>query len=171
MTPSFFSRLLALATFLLSLIVVATAGTDNSATLSAADRVAIRAVLERYRTGWLADSANTVRSTFAQDAVLMPHHGVPPVVGMEAINEFWFSTSSAKTTITKFVQTLHEVGGQGTLAYVRGRSEVAWTVEVGAKSQHWQNDGNFLAILKKQRSGNWLMSHLIWDDTPNQEVN
>ena len=121
--------------------------------------------------GWLAGNPDTVRSCFTQDAVLLPHHGIPPVVGMTALNEFWFPASSAKTTITKFVLTLDEVGGKGTLAYVRGRSEVAWTVEDSAKSQHWRNGGNLLAVLKKQANGKWLISHLIWDDPPNQQVN
>jgi uncharacterized protein (TIGR02246 family) len=171
MILSFLSRLLAFATLILALVPNACARTDKRAPLSASDVAAIRAVLERYRVGWLAGNPDTVRSCFAQDAVLLPHHGVQPVVGMAAINEFWFPASSPKTTITKFVQTLDEVGGEGTLAYVRGRSEVAWTVEETAKSQNWRNGGNFLAVLKKQADGKWLMSHLIWDDPPNQQVN
>ena len=171
MILTFLSRLLAFATLILALVPNACARTDKRAPLSASDVAAIRAVLERYRVGWLAGNPDTVRSCFAQNAVLLPHHGVLPVVGMAAINEFWFPASSAKTTIIKFVQTLDEVGGEGTLAYVRGRSEVAWTVEETAKSQNWRNGGNFLAVLKKQADGKWLMSHLIWDDPPNQQVN
>jgi uncharacterized protein (TIGR02246 family) len=171
MILSFLSRLLAFATLILALVPNPCARTDPRAPLSASDVAAIRAVLERYRVGWLAGNPDTVRSCFAQDAVLLPHHGVLPVVGMAAINEFWFPASSAKTTITKFVQTLDEVGGEGTLAYVRGRSEVAWRAEDGAHSQNWRNGGNFLAVLKKQADGKWLMSHLIWDDPPNQQVN
>lgn len=49
-----------------------------------------------------------------------------------------------------------------------GRSEVAWSVEDQGKVQHWHNAGNFMAILRKQPDGKWLMSHLIWDDPPNQ---
>lgn len=138
--------------------------------LSSSDNAAIRVVLEGYRTGWLANNAEAVCGSFTQDAVLMPHHGVPPVVGMAAINDFWFPASSTKTTITKFAQTLDEVGGDRDLAYVRGTSEVAWTVEADGKLEHWRNGGNFLAILKKQPDGKWLMSHLIWDDPPNQQA-
>ena len=171
MFPSVFSRTFSLATLFAALVPNASPYTDPSRSLPPSDVAAIRAVLERYRMGWLAGNPDTVRNCFTQDAVLLPHHGVLPVVGTAAINEFWFPASSAKTTITKFVQPLDEVGGEGTLAYVRGRSEVAWTVEDGAKSQHWRNGGNFLAVLKKQADGRWLMSHLIWDDPPNQQVN
>jgi uncharacterized protein (TIGR02246 family) len=171
MIPSSVCRLLALAILVLVLVPHASEGTDKSTPLSSRDVAAIRAVLERYRTGWLAGNADAVRGSFTRDAVLLPHHGVPPVVGMAAINEFWFPASSTKTTITKFVQTLDEVSGEGMLAYARGRSEVAWTVEDNGKSLDWRNGGNFFTVLKKQADGNWLMSHLIWDDPPNQQVN
>lgn len=131
---------------------------------------AIRAVLERCRKAWLAGDADGVRGTFTQDAVLMPHHGLAPVVGMKAINDFWWAPSTAKTTITKFIQTTDEVSGDATLAYLRGRSEVAWTIEDQGKIEKWRTGGNYLALLKKQANGTWLISHLIWDDPPNELV-
>jgi uncharacterized protein (TIGR02246 family) len=154
----------------LALVFGASANSDRTKPLSADDAAAIRAVLERYRTAWLAGDNDGVRSTFTQDAVLLPHHGVSRVVGMAAINEFWFPSSSTKTTITKFVQTLDEVGGDGTLAYARGWSEVAWTLEDGSKKENWRNAGNFLAVFKKRAGGKWLISHLIWNDPNNQRV-
>jgi len=57
------------------------------------------------------------------------------------------------------------------LAYARGRSELALTVEDNGKIQNWRNAGNFLAIFKKQPDGKWLISHLIWNDPPNQQLN
>jgi uncharacterized protein (TIGR02246 family) len=164
-------RLLPLCILLLTMASVVFAGTDKARSISPSDVAAIRAVVERYRTSWLAGDADAVRACFTQNAVLLPHHGTQPVVGMNAINEFWFPTGSSRTTITRFVQKIDELAGEGTLAYVRGRSEVAWTVEADGKSQDWRNAGNFLAILKKQADGKWLISHLIWDDPPNQRLN
>lgn len=140
----------------------------GTATLPARDVSAIRNVLEHYRTSWLSNNADGVRENFTQDAVLMPHHGLQPVVGMKAISEFWFPPTSAKTTILKFVQTVDEVGGHDIVAYVRGRSEVAWKVEDNGKTENWGNAGNYMAIFEKQADGKWLISHLIWDDPPNQ---
>jgi len=37
-----------------------------------------------------------------------------------------------------------------------------------SKLHSWHNSGNFVAILKKRADGKWLISHLIWDDVPNQ---
>ena len=165
------SRMFSLATLFLALVTKASPYTDPGRSLLPSDVAAIRALLERYRMGWLASNPDTVRRCFTQDAVRLPHHGVSPVVGMAAINEFWFPASSAKTTIIRFVQTLDEVGGEGTLAYVRGRSEEAWRVDDGANSENWRNGGNFLAVLKMKGDGKWLMSHLMWDDPPNQQVN
>jgi ketosteroid isomerase-like protein len=87
---------------------------------------------------------------------------------MKAINDFWFPPSTAKTTILKFVQTVDEVGGDDIVAYVRGRSEVAWRIEDKKTTDDWSTAGNYMAILKKQADGKWLISHLIWDDPPNQ---
>ena len=153
---------------LLSVGVMPVAATEPP--LSGSDRSAIEAVLEQFRRGWLAGDADAVRNTFTSDAVLMPHHGLDPVVGMAAINEFWWPASTAKTTITRFVQKFDEIGGSGDIAYVRGRSEVAWTVDDQKAVEKWRTGGNFMAVLRKKPDGKWRMSHLIWDDPPNQRI-
>jgi uncharacterized protein (TIGR02246 family) len=146
-----------------------TPGFANALSLSASDRAEIQAVLEHYRSGWLSGDADAVRSTFASDAVLIPHHGVAPVVGMVSINQFWWPASSAKTIITRFRQTLDEIGGDRNIAYVRGRSEVAWRIEDGRVTESWHNAGNFMALLQ-HTDGKWRISHLMWDDPPNQRI-
>jgi uncharacterized protein (TIGR02246 family) len=156
--------------FLAVLLTLSAIPATKEMKLPVSDRTAIQGLLERFRNGWLSGKADVVRSTFASDAVLMPHHGVPPVVGMAAINEFWWPASSAKTTITRFTQTIDEIDGEGKIAYVRGRSEVAWSIEDHNATENWKTGGNFMALLRKQSDGSWLMSHLIWDDPPNQRT-
>ena len=151
--------------FLMCSVIVASAKTPGS---RSDDRSLIRNLLEQYRAAWLSNDPDAIRHCFTQDAVLMPHHGLEPIVGMKAINDFWFPATRAKTTILKFVRTIDEIGVDGSLAYARGRSEVAWRVEDGGKTEDWRTSGNFMAILKKQAHGNWLISHLIWDDLPNE---
>jgi len=152
-------------------LVLATAVRGNSPVgLSAADTELIKSVLEKYRTAWLANDADGVRATFTKDAVLMPHHGLNPVVGMTAINEFWWPATTARTTILKFVRTIDEVGGNASLAYVRGRSELAWKMEDGGKTESWRTAGTYMAVLKRQTDARWLISHLVWDDPPNQRI-
>jgi len=152
-------------------LVLVTAVRGNSPVgLAAADRELIKSVLEKYRTAWLANDADAVRATFTKDAVLMPHHGLNPIVGLAAMNEFWWPATTARTTVLKFVRTIDEVGGNASLAYVRGRSEVAWKMEDGGKTESWRTAGNYMAVLKRQTDGKWLISHLIWDDVPNQRI-
>jgi hypothetical protein len=56
------------------------------------------------------------------------------------------------------------------MAYVRGRSEVAWSVETPQLKESWRMGGNFMAVVRKRRNGNWLISHLIWHDPPNERL-
>ena len=132
------------------------------------DRTLIRAVLEHYRTSWLSNDPDGIRGCFTADAVLMPHHGLEPVVGMKAINEFWFTATTSKTTVLKYNRTIDEIEVSAPLAFVRGRSEVEWRVEDKGTTEDWTNHGDYLAILKKQKDGGWLITRLMWDDVPNQ---
>jgi uncharacterized protein (TIGR02246 family) len=151
----------------LAVALVASAG---QSALAPRDAEAIRGLMEHFRTAWLANDADGVRGSFTEDAVLMPHHGLEPVVGMKAINEFWFPETTAKTTITKFAQTIDETGGEGSTAFVRGHSEVAWTVEDKGSTEKWRTHGGYVALFKKQANGKWLITHLMWEDVPNQRV-
>jgi ketosteroid isomerase-like protein len=87
---------------------------------------------------------------------------------MTAIKRYWWPESPTKTTITKFVQNLDEVGGNQTLAYARGNSDVEWRTENKGTSETWQNSSSFLFLLKRQADGTWLISHLIWDAGENK---
>jgi uncharacterized protein (TIGR02246 family) len=151
-------------------MTAALVASGGQATLAPGDAAAIRGLMEHFRTAWLANDADGVRASFTEDAVLMPHHGLEPVVGMKAINEFWFPVTTAKTTITKFVQTIDEAGGEGRMAFVRGHSEVAWTVEDQGKTEKWRTHGGYVALFKKQANGKWLITHLMWEDVPNERV-
>lgn len=136
--------------------------------LSQKDRDAVTKASENYRMAWLANDAEAVRRNFTQDAVLLPHHGVDPVVGMDAINKFWWPASATKTTITRFEITYDELGGCGPIAFFRGRSRVDWTVEDNGKKTDFFNAGTFLTLMKKMPDGEWKITHQMWDDPPNQ---
>jgi uncharacterized protein (TIGR02246 family) len=134
------------------------------------DIALIRGVLEHYRTSWLANDPDGVRSCFTADAVLMPHQGLEPVVGIKAINEFWFAPTSSKTTVLKYSRTVDEIEVSASMAYARGHSEIEWRVEDKGVPERWRNHGDYLAILKKQQDGGWLITRLMWNDVPNQRL-
>lgn len=139
-------------------------------TLTLQDREAISQVKAEYKRAWLAGDAEGVRSLFTKDAVLMPHHGVPPQVGMKAINEFWFPANSPKTVITKLEVPIDDITSDGRTAVVRGRSEVAWTIEDQGKITTYANGGTYLTVMRKLADGSWKITHHMWDDPPNRVV-
>ncbi len=138
--------------------------------LTAADREAIAQVKEAYRKAWLAGDSEAVLRLFAADAVLMPHHGGPAVAGKKAIQEFWWPANSPKTVITKLEVPIDDISGDGRLALVRGRSEVAWTVEDQGKVTSYANAGTYLTALRKLPDGSWKITHHMWDDPPTRVV-
>lgn len=138
-----------------------------SGDLSEADVRAIRANLESYRVAWLKNDRDGVLATFAQDAVIMPHHGGEPAAGIDAIRTYWFSPGPV-TTITGFELTVDEVYGTHEIAFVRGRSTVRWTVEQSSGRQRWSNAGTFISVFVKARDGSWKTRAQMWDDPPNR---
>jgi uncharacterized protein (TIGR02246 family) len=161
--PNFRRRLALLA--LLVGTLAATAAAKEC--LSSTDRDAIRRVHESYRTAWLANDGEAVRRNFTPDAVLLPHHGLDPVTGMGAIKQFWWPPDGPPTTITHFDASYEEIGGCGTIAFVRGRSHVEWTVVENGKEAKFSNSGTFLTLMRKLPNGAWKITHQMWDDPPN----
>jgi uncharacterized protein (TIGR02246 family) len=134
--------------------------------LSAADESAIRATIEAYRTAWLGGDNKGVLETFIDDGILLPAHGSPAVVGIAAIEKYWFTPGGPPTTITKLHITVDQVGGNGTLAFARRLDEVGWTVtQDGVTHKHF-HPGTYLNVMKKMPDGSWRIQAHMWDDGP-----
>lgn len=131
---------------------------------TAADEHAIRTVIEKYRSSWLSGDAEGVQSTFSEDAVLLPHHGGTPVVGLKAIKEYWWPAGAPPTPITKLEITTEAFGGDCNVAFVRGHDSVAWTAEKGGKTVTYTNSGTYLNVMKKLPDGSWRIWQHMWDD-------
>ena len=134
-----------------------------------ADVHALRAVNDEYRRAWLASDAEGVMRLFAPDAVLMPHHGLPPVIGSAEIRAFWFGPGPA-TTITRLDLQLDDVSVRNGTGLVRGRSQVEWTLAKDGGTERWRNAGTFLTVLRRGPDGAWRITHHMWDDPPNQRL-
>jgi ketosteroid isomerase-like protein len=105
-----------------------------------------------------------VRALFTEDCVLLPPHADKPRIGQTGLNEFWFPPGAPPTQITKLVVTPQSIGGDGQIAYVWGTDEVAWTTVQDGKTTHAAHKGIFLNVLRKQPTGEWKLSHHMWDD-------
>ena len=133
------------------------------------DVKAIKATIEAYRTSWLQGNAKGVLNTFAEDAVLLPHHGDPPVQGITAIQTYWFGASGPATTITGLKITVEQVGGSETTAFARGLDAVSWTMTPeGKPQQSFSNSGTYLNVMKKLPDGSWRIQVHMWDDPANR---
>jgi|SRR5215472_3697098 len=141
------------------------AGLLNGGTnLSADDVAAIKRVHQKYEEAWVKGDADVVRSLFTEDSVLLPPYGDQPRVGKKQLDEFWFAPNVPPTTVTRLTLSIENIGGDGQLAYVWGHFEVGWTVVQHGKATTSSNKGTFLNILKKQRDGEWKISHHMWDN-------
>jgi len=132
--------------------------------LTAADRKAITGVLDDYVAAWLAGDAERVMRLLSDDSVLIPHHGLEPVVGAKAIRAWWWPPDAKVTTIHRFVLRHDEIGGAGGWAFVRGRQSLEWTT--GTKPG--RANGNQLTLLRKSVDGEWRITHQMWGDPPNE---
>ena len=154
------------AALLLLVLIVAPPllrATDAAGGLAAGDETRVRRVLEAYRKAWLANDAEGVLRLFHDDAVLMPHHGVEPVVGKAAARAFWFP-AGPPTTVTAFTLTIDQVGGAGAMAWARGRSHVEWVTGTGPGAKTSANTGTNLTVLRRHPDGTWRITVMMWDD-------
>src|SRR5256885_1507347 len=95
------SCLVYLGLFLLAASLTVAAGAQSSTDrLTPDDARAIKATIGAYRTAWLANNSQGVLKTFTADAVLLPAHGFPAIVGIAAIEKYWFTPGGPPTTIT-----------------------------------------------------------------------
>jgi uncharacterized protein (TIGR02246 family) len=140
------------------------AGEECPAKLSTAEAAKIEAVHQAYSRAWLQSDEAGVLRLFTDDAVIMPHHGGEPRVGIAAIKAFWFPTGTPPTQITKFELRTDEIGGSGDFGYARGRFTLSWTSKVNGTTRTTTNAGTYLDILRKQSDGSWKITHHMWDD-------
>lgn len=137
----------------------------NTHALQAADVAAIKATIEAYRTAWLANDSKAVLATFTDDAVLLPAHGSQPVVGISAIEKYWF-TPGPPTIVTGLDITVEQVDGNATLAFAWGTDNVAWTVTESGQTHRHFHPGTYLNVMKKLPDGSWRIQAHMWDDGP-----
>lgn len=133
--------------------------------LSPADEARIRAVNEAYAAAWRRNDPAAVRATLSPDAVLIPQ-GNAPVRGLDAINRFWWPPSGPRTTVTGFTITTDEVGGGGTIGFVRGSFVLDFSWEEKGKTVSRRNRGNYFMLLARDDEGQWRISHRMWSDLP-----
>ena len=123
----------------------------------------LRAVNEAYRAAWLAGDSAAVLRLFAPDAVLLPHHGDPPVVGLPAIRAFWWPPNAPPTVVTRMDVTTDGADVHGNQGVLWGRFALAFSFELDGQQRFLQNAGTYLMVLRRQ-ADEWRITHRMWDD-------
>ncbi len=128
--------------------------------LSPAELEAVKAAQQAYVDAWLANDADAVMATLTDDAIMIPHHGVDPIVGTEAIRQFWFPPDAPPTVVTHLTNSITGLEGVSGQAIVWGRSDLAFEYD----GVTYSNAGNYLSVLRKGADGSWRIARRIWND-------
>jgi uncharacterized protein (TIGR02246 family) len=131
---------------------------------SNADAHSLQEVNEAYRAAWLAGDSAAVLRLFARDAVLLPHHGETPVVGLPAIRDFWWPPDAPPTTITTLDITTDGAEVDGDQGVLWGRFALAFNFETDGRQRTMRNAGTYLMVLRRTPDAEWRITHRMWDD-------
>jgi uncharacterized protein (TIGR02246 family) len=146
------------------LLVALACGTHDRPDEPLPEHARLRAVNEAYRAAWLRGDSAAVLRLFVAEAVLLPHHGDDPVIGIEAIQRFWWPATSPPTTVTALDITTDGAQVEGRTGVLWGRFTLAFSFESGGRTQEVRNAGTYLMVLRRQADGAWRITHRMWDD-------
>ncbi len=122
--------------------------------LSQEDVAAIGGFVASYRDVALAQDFEGLATFFTADGVRNPPNA-PPSEASSA------SLQAAYGGVTSFENAPEEIDGRGSLAYARGSYSITLAPEGAAESI--SDTGHYVAILRKQEDGRWLISYLIFN--------
>jgi uncharacterized protein (TIGR02246 family) len=132
---------------------------------AAAEIERLKAVNDAYRDAWLAGDSAAVLRLFTADAVLLPHHGDPPIVGLDAIGAFWWPPNMAPATITRLDITTDGADVAGNRGVLWGRFTLAFSYQAEGRQRSVRNAGTYLmALTRAPEDGRWRITHRMWDD-------
>ena len=137
---------------------------------SVRDLTRLRAVNDAYRAAWLAGDSAAVLRLFHPGAVLLPHHGDPPVVGLDAIRAFWWPADAPPTTVTALDLTTDGAEVDGDRGVLWGRFALSFSFEMEGRARSMRNAGTYLMVLRRDTDGEWRITHRMWDDPVAQEA-
>jgi uncharacterized protein (TIGR02246 family) len=129
----------------------------------------LKDVNRAYQAAWLAGDSAAVLRLFATEAVLLPHHGDPPVVGLDAIRAFWWPPNTAPTIITALNVTTEGATLNGNHGTLWGRFALAFSFETEGRLRSVSNAGTYLMVLRRQHDGEWRITHRMWGDPVAQQ--
>ena len=141
---------------------------SSGAGLAEEDIKAIEEIMRAYPAAWLANEPDKILALFSEVAVLLPHHGVPPVEGKTAIRRFWFPPNASPSGVSEFTMQFAEVFGENGFAVGRGRSSLTFWFMSEGNRETMSFKGNYLMVFRKGQDNKWRIARYIWNDPPPQ---
>ena len=120
-------------------------------------------IIDAYAAAWRADDVERVLGLLTDDAVVMPHHGDPRVVGRETIRQHWFPRGTSGIDLMHYEFEVLDAASDGNLGYATGRFEIAFTMPDAGSTLHYENGGNFMMAFRRE-AGSWRIARYIWND-------
>jgi uncharacterized protein (TIGR02246 family) len=139
---------------------------DCASGFTGEDASEIRMVVEAYRAAWLRGDAESIMKTLTDDAVLLPAHGARPIVGRDAIREYWWPAGAPPSKVTRLDITVEGLAGDCAVAWSHGHDDVAWTQEGNGLTKSYGHPGTYLNVYRKLPDGTWRIARHMWDDGP-----
>ncbi len=137
-----------------------------SAHLYADDQEELKILDQSYANAWKAGDNKAVLSLFTTDAVLIPHHGDQPIVGKEAIQDFWFNPKYPPTLVPEWNRVPYEIIINGDVGIVRGRSKLVWEYDGVRTTIPEQN----YVLIAFKKDNQWKIKWLTWNDDPRKWI-
>lgn len=161
-------RIVPAAALVLAVLLPATPAEAGQPILPTA-RMAVENLVEAYRGAWVDGRPRHVMKLLHDDAILIPHHGAEPLVGEDAIYDFWWPRGGTKFVITSYELTPTEIYGEDDLVYVIARFRIEYWMGEKEERKTIRNEGNWMAIVSRRDKGEpWKISRIMWNDPVEQ---
>jgi uncharacterized protein (TIGR02246 family) len=135
------------------------AGCSTASTDTSADLTAISALRDAYAVAFTAEDAAKTASTFAPDGILMEDNA-PAVRGRDAIRAHYEKMMAGMETDIQLKS--EETVVNGDWAFDRGQTWLhVMSKDPKSTMPMIMDQGKYVAILKKQSDGAWLVSKVI----------
>ena len=146
-----------------SLFVIILIAGQAAPPMTLGDRAAAEAATQRYREAWLSNDPRRIMATLTPDAALYPST-LPPIVGGDAIRQFWFPSSSS-TRIVAMELSIDSVHVDGDTAVTSGMGSLTFVVTTkGVDGEPRTQRSWHVNVLRRQRDGSWLIWKRMWGD-------
>ncbi len=120
----------------------------------------IKKIRNAYVSGWLSGDSKTVLGLFHEDATIVPS-GMEPIIGLDAIENYWFPNDSSVTTIHSYKIELIDLDGTDSMAYTLEKGELSFTYTKGDFTMSKTSISHATTVYKLQND-QWKIISRMW---------